>query len=176
MGRLNARRNRKKVPKRRRRYNSSCCRADSEQISQSRPDSGLGLSHLQYESPCHLLIESLPARQRTSVQAIVASPHGGLRPFHQKSTCIAQSTVGHYLVQMWSRYVRMNETNELHRWGWPHQNDKTAPKISDSRTKLSTFRFSVFFCGLRKVAKSTLLDGPLDSHGKRERRGERECV
>ena len=32
-----------------------------------------------------------------------ADPHGGERPFHKKSTCLARSTVGPYVVQVWSR-------------------------------------------------------------------------
>jgi len=31
-------------------------------------------------------------------------PHGGVRTFHQKSTGLIQSTLGPYLVQIWSRY------------------------------------------------------------------------
>ena len=30
-------------------------------------------------------------------------PHGGLRPFHQKSTCLTQLTLVPYVVRMWSR-------------------------------------------------------------------------
>ena len=33
-------------------------------------------------------------------------PHGGVRPFHQKSTCLAQLTLGPYAVQIWTRYGR----------------------------------------------------------------------
>jgi len=33
-------------------------------------------------------------------------PHGGVRPFHHKSTCPAQLTLGPYVVQIWSRYAR----------------------------------------------------------------------
>jgi hypothetical protein len=31
-------------------------------------------------------------------------PHGGVRPFHQKSTCLTQSTSRPYVVQILSRY------------------------------------------------------------------------
>jgi hypothetical protein len=31
------------------------------------------------------------------------SPHGEVRPCHRKSTCLTQSTLGPYVVQMWSR-------------------------------------------------------------------------
>jgi len=34
------------------------------------------------------------------------SPHGGVRPFHQKSTCVTQLTLGPYVVQIWSRHGR----------------------------------------------------------------------
>ena len=47
-----------------------------------------------------------------------ASPHGGLRPVHQNSTCLAESTFGLYMVQTWSRNTpqsRGNETRVLHR-------------------------------------------------------------
>ena len=30
-------------------------------------------------------------------------PHGGARPFHQKSSCTTQLTLGRYVVQIWSR-------------------------------------------------------------------------
>ena len=30
-------------------------------------------------------------------------PHGGVRTFHQKSTCLTQLTFGPYVVQIWSR-------------------------------------------------------------------------
>ena len=32
-----------------------------------------------------------------------SSPHGRVRPFHQKSTCITQLTLGPIEVQIWSR-------------------------------------------------------------------------
>ena len=36
-------------------------------------------------------------------------PHGGVRPLHQKSTCLTQSALGPYAVQIWSRNVRKSE-------------------------------------------------------------------
>ena len=45
-------------------------------------------------------------------------PHGGVQPFHQKSTCLTQLTLGPYLVQSWSRNTPKNSPNEplvLHR-------------------------------------------------------------
>ena len=38
-------------------------------------------------------------------------PHVGVRPFHQKSTCIKQFTLGPYVVQIWTRYARKFEPN-----------------------------------------------------------------
>jgi len=40
-------------------------------------------------------------------------PHGGARPFHQKSTCLTQLTSGPYVVQIWSRNVRKSERTKL---------------------------------------------------------------
>ena len=43
---------------------------------------------------------------------------GGLQPFHQKSTCLMQSTLGPYVVQIWSRNTPKsgpNDTRVLHR-------------------------------------------------------------
>ena len=48
-------------------------------------------------------------------------PHGGVRPFHQKSTCITQLTLGPCVVQNWSRNTPKsspNETHEAHRVGF----------------------------------------------------------
>jgi len=45
-------------------------------------------------------------------------PHGGVRPFHQKSTCLTQLTLGPYVVHNWSRDTPesgVNETLLLHR-------------------------------------------------------------
>ena len=45
-------------------------------------------------------------------------PHGGVRPFLQKSTCLTQLTLGPYEVQIWSRNTPesgVNETLVLHR-------------------------------------------------------------
>ena len=39
----------------------------------------------------------------------MATPHGGARPFHQKTTCLTQSTSGPYVVQIWSRHDRKSE-------------------------------------------------------------------
>jgi len=38
--------------------------------------------------------------------AWASNPHGGLRPFHQKSTCLTQLTSGPYVVHISSRYGR----------------------------------------------------------------------
>ena len=45
-------------------------------------------------------------------------PHGGVRPFHQKSTCLTQSTLRSYLLQTWSYNTPKlgpNETRVAHR-------------------------------------------------------------
>ena len=39
--------------------------------------------------------------------AVWLPPHGGLRPFHQKSTCLSQLPQGPYVVQSWSRTPRV---------------------------------------------------------------------
>ena len=39
-------------------------------------------------------------------------PHGGLRPFHQKSTCITQLTLGPNAVQIWPRNPRVSEATK----------------------------------------------------------------
>ena len=54
---------------------------------------------------------SLSARQRLTL------PHGELRPFHQKSTCLTQLTLGPYVMQIWPRNTPesgVNEFCELH--------------------------------------------------------------
>ena len=40
------------------------------------------------------------------------APHGGVLPFHPKSTCLPQSTVGPYVVQIWSRDSPESSPNE----------------------------------------------------------------
>ena len=39
-------------------------------------------------------------------------PHGGARPFHQKSTYLTQLTLGPYAVQIWSRNPRISEATK----------------------------------------------------------------
>ena len=49
---------------------------------------------------------------------VIPPPHGGVRPFHRKSTCIRQLTSGPYVVQIWSRTTPESGPNEslvLHR-------------------------------------------------------------
>jgi len=57
----------------------SRCRANLEQIRRSRPDSGLGLSHFQYENLDNYSSCSLPARQRVGapVRVVVSGPAAG---------------------------------------------------------------------------------------------------
>jgi len=51
-------------------------------------------------------------------------PHDGVRPFHQKSTCLIQLTLGRYVVQIWSRgghvplRIEGNETLEARSVVW----------------------------------------------------------
>ena len=43
-------------------------------------------------------------------------PHGRVRPSHQKSICITQSTLGPHVVQIWSRNsnIQTSETRKIH--------------------------------------------------------------
>jgi hypothetical protein len=59
------------------------------------------------DSPANNL-SSLFARKRkhdgaTRGLALKPLPHGRVRPFHQKSTCLRQLTLGPYAMQTWSR-------------------------------------------------------------------------
>ena len=57
------------------------------------------------------------SRTAQSVHSFSWYPHGGLRPFHQKSTCITQSTFGHHVVQIHHvppPTVEDNQTLALH--------------------------------------------------------------
>ena len=46
-------------------------------------------------------------------------PHGGIRPFHQKSTCLTELTSGPYVVQIWSRNARnFEETKRSYSTVW----------------------------------------------------------
>ena len=47
--------------------------------------------------------------------------HGGVRPLHQKPTCLMQLTLGPHAVHIWSRNpleLKGNETRVLHRVSW----------------------------------------------------------
>jgi len=77
---------------------------------------------LEYEpasEPLHISVEYLEGHdarrgielpQLNLTQQTLGSdlgvPHGGLRPFHQKSSCLTQLTLGPCVVQIWSRYVQ----------------------------------------------------------------------
>ena len=53
----------------------------------------------------YLRIEYLTRSCSTyKTKQLSVQPHGGVRGSHRKSTCIAQSTLGRYVVQIWSRY------------------------------------------------------------------------
>ena len=72
----------------------------------------LGLVHHQ----ANFLFYVLPADQR--LIRVSSSPHGGVRPLHQKSTCLTQLSRGPYAVQIWSRNTTesgVNKTLVLHR-------------------------------------------------------------
>ena len=49
-------------------------------------------------------------------------PHGGVRPFHQKSTCLTQLTLGPYVVQIWPRYGRnFDQTKSAYSTEWSYR-------------------------------------------------------
>jgi len=41
--------------------------------------------------------------------SVLSNPHGGVRPFQQKSSCLTQLTLGPNVEQLWSRNVRKSE-------------------------------------------------------------------
>ena len=47
--------------------------------------------------------------ERTEREGGSCAPRGGVRPFHRKSTCLTQLTLGPYVVYIWSSYVKNNE-------------------------------------------------------------------
>jgi len=61
-------------------------------------------------------------------------PHGGVRPFHQKSTFLTQLTLGSYVVQIWSRTPRISAgskpTNTTEWWSH-HRYDRYDCHITD---------------------------------------------
>ena len=67
---------------------------------------------------CQVLAHLLPSPVNKT-GTLGAYPHGGLRPFHQKSTCLTQLTPGPCVVHFWSRNTPAageNETRaDLHR-------------------------------------------------------------
>jgi len=57
-------------------------------------------------------------RQLSETGTLSHYPHGRVQPFHQKSTCLVESTLGPYVVQIWSRNTPKsgpNDTRVLHR-------------------------------------------------------------
>ena len=54
-------------------------------------------------------VHVLPPR---TIDHFTVSPHGGVRPFHQKSSCLTQLTLGTYVVQIWSRNTPESGPNE----------------------------------------------------------------
>ena len=62
--------------------------------------------------------EWVSVKRLMQVSYRVRLPHGGVRPFHQKSTCLTQSTSGPHVVQIWLHNTlefRENDAFELHR-------------------------------------------------------------
>jgi len=61
-----------------------------------------------------------PVRERErEVEFGVWAPHRGVRPFHQKSTCLTKLTLGPYVVQIWSRDARnFKPTNTANSTVW----------------------------------------------------------
>ena len=50
-------------------------------------------------------LEPVPFDDEETIELLKLSlPHGGVRPFHRKSTCPTKSTLGPDVVQRWSRY------------------------------------------------------------------------
>ena len=56
---------------------------------------------------CHIPLSDEYGTYGTQLAALESdTPHGGVRPFHQKSTCLTRLTLGSYVVQIWSRDPR----------------------------------------------------------------------
>ena len=89
------------------------------------------------------------------------SPHGGVRPVHQKSTCLTQLTLGPRVVQIWSRNTPEsgpNETFVLHRVDGRHSPQshldmrlkaRSYPEERSGATCVSGFRFRIWGWGSR---------------------------
>ena len=73
------------------------------------------VTHLKAQGPSRTCNES---KEEEEVQHL---PHGGVRPFHQKSTCLTQLTLATHVVQIWSRNPRIsdatNPSNSTEWWG-----------------------------------------------------------
>ena len=64
-----------------------------------------------------LTLQSAPSEGRGTPPAL--QPHGGVRPCHQKSICLTQSTLGPDVVHTWSRYSpNLEETNPSYTTVW----------------------------------------------------------
>ena len=62
----------------------------------------------------------IPGKSRLESMQLyqLVHPHGGVRPFDQKSTCLTRLNLRPYVVQMWSRYIPesgRSETLVVHR-------------------------------------------------------------
>ena len=70
------------------------------------------LELVQQHNPASVWIASAAVKSWTEIglvrnvwaAEIRSQPHGGVRPFHQKSTCLTRLTLGPNVVQIWSRY------------------------------------------------------------------------
>ena len=68
---------------------------------------------------------------------LLALPHAGVRPFYEKSTCLAQSTLGPYVVKIWSRTTPKtspHETHKAHRVGGRQLTDQTCSRYDPGVT------------------------------------------
>jgi hypothetical protein len=62
------------------------------------------------EVPLYVIQEfPMDSKQTGAEVGNLRVPHGGVRPFRQKSTCLAKSTLGHYVVQIRSRNPGISE-------------------------------------------------------------------
>jgi len=57
-------------------------------------------------------LSGLRAGGASQRRRLPAQPHGGSRPFHRKSTFLAQLILGPYVVQIWSRSVPISELSK----------------------------------------------------------------
>jgi len=83
----------------------------------SLPSLSLTLIHSLSNSLSLTLTHSHGVRAGIVLRGVVQAPnapqpHGGVRPFHQKSTCLKQLTLEPCVVQIWSRNPRISEATK----------------------------------------------------------------